>query len=78
MNDEEIRNIIKNQLKHLSKEQLIDALTDICMANPAFRMANALSSLQCTIPKDVIYEVQQISARFDPLQRIQKKESNHG
>lgn len=68
MNDEEIRNIIKNQLKHLSKEQLIDALTDICMANPAFRMANALSSLQCTIPK-VIYEVQQISARFDPLQR---------
>lgn len=68
MNDEEIRNIIKNQLKHLSKEQLIDALTDICMANSAFRMANALSSLQCTIPKDVIYEVQQISARFDPLQ----------
>lgn len=78
MNDEEIRNIIKNQLKHLSKEQLIDALTDICMENPAFRMANALSSLQCTIPKDVIYEVQQISERFDPLQRIQEKEVNHG
>lgn len=78
MNDEEIRNIIKKQLKHLSKEQLIDALTDICMASPAFRMANALSSLQCTIPKDdVIYEVQQISAG-DLLQRIQEKEVNHG
>ncbi len=42
MNDEEIRNIIKNQLKHLGKEQLIDALTDICMANPAFRMAGLM------------------------------------
>lgn len=73
MNDEEIRNIIKNQLKHLSKEQLIDALTDICMANPAFRMANALSSLQCTIPKDAIDGVQQISARFDPLHEYRKR-----
>lgn len=78
MNDEEIRNIIKNQLKNLSKEQLIDALTDICMVNPAFRMANALSSLQCTIPKDVIDGVQQINASFAPLQLIQEKEVNHG
>lgn len=68
MNDEEIRNIIKNQLKHLSKEQLIDTLTDICMANPAFRMANALSSLQCAIMKDAIDGAQQINSSFDPLQ----------
>lgn len=78
MNDEEIRNLIKIQLRHLSKELLIDALTDICMANSAFRMANALSSLQCTIMRDAIDGVQRINMSFDPLKRISEKEVNHG
>lgn len=33
-------------LKQLSKEELIDTLTDIRMGNPIFRIANALSSLR--------------------------------
>lgn len=77
MNDEEIRNIIKIQLQHLSKEQLIDVLIDICMVIPAFKMSNALSSLQCTNIRDAIDGVQQVNVSFNPLQRIAKKEVNH-
>lgn len=78
MSEEEIRNTIKDQLKHLSKEQLLDALTDICMVNPAFRMTNALSSLQCTNIRDAIDGIQQVNMSFDPLQRIKEKEVSHG
>lgn len=78
MNEEEIRNIIKYQLKHLSKEQLIDVLTDIYMVNPAFRMTNALSSLQCTNMRDAIDGIQQVNMSFAPLQPIPEKEMNHG
>lgn len=78
MSEEEIRNIIKVQLQHLSKEQLIDVLTDICMVIPAFRMSNVLSSLQCTNIKDAIDGVQQVNASFSPLQRIAEKEVNNG
>lgn len=78
MNDEEIRNLIKIQLRHLSKELLIDALTDICMANPVFRMTNVLDSLQCFNIRDVIDGVQRINMSFDPLKRISEKEVNHG
>lgn len=46
MNEEETLKTIKGKLKKLSKEELIDVLTDICMASPAFRLTNALSSLK--------------------------------
>ena len=78
MNEEEIRNMIKIQLQHLNKEQLIDVLTDICMVIPAFRMSNVLSSLQCTNIRYDIDSVQQVNMNFDPLQSILKKEENHG
>lgn len=78
MSEEEIRNIIKVQLQHLSKEQLIDVLTDICMVIPAFRMSNVLSSLQCTNIRYDIDRVQQVNMNFDPLQSILKKEEDHG
>ena len=65
-------------MRNIIKEQLIDALTDICMVNPAFRITNALSSLQCTNIRDAINGVQQVNASFDPLQQILKKEVNHG
>ena len=78
MNEEEIRNMIKIQLQHLNKEQLIDVLTDICMVIPAFRMSNDLSSLQCTNIRYDIDRVQQVNMNFDPLQSILKKEENHG
>ena len=78
MSEEEMRNTIKDQLKQLSKEQLIDALTGICMVNPAFRMTNALSSLQCANIRDAIDGIQQVNESFDPLQRLLEKEVNHG
>lgn len=73
MNEEEIRNMIKIQLQHLNKEQLIDVLII-----PAFRMSNVLSSLQCTNIRYDIDRVQQVNMNFDPLQSILKKEENHG
>lgn len=74
MNEEEMRNIIKEQLTKLSKEQLIDTLTEIRMAEPMFRIANALSNLQCTNIIDAIDGIQQVDMSFDPLKRISKKE----
>lgn len=74
MSEEEMRNTIKDQLKQLSKEQLIDALTGICMVNPAFRMTNALSSLQCANIRDSIDGIQRVNESFDPFQQILGKE----
>lgn len=74
MSEEEMRNIIKEQLKQLSKEELIDTLTDIRMANPIFRIANALSGLQCTNMKDSIDGIQRVNESFDPFQQILGKE----
>lgn len=74
MSEEEMRNIIKEQLKQLSKEELIDTLTNIRMANPIFRIANALSSLQCANMKDSIDGIQRVNESFDPFQQILGKE----
>lgn len=46
MNEEEIRNLIKSKLQNMSKEQLIDMLTDICMESIVIRKINAVSSMQ--------------------------------
>lgn len=70
MSEEEMRITIKEQLKQLSKEQLIDVLTDIRMAEPMFRIANALSSLQCTNIIDAIDGIQRVDESFDPFQQI--------
>ena len=70
MSEEEIWNAIKEQLKQLSKEQLIDILTEIRMAEPMFRIANALSNLQCTNIIDAIDGIQQVNESFDPFQQI--------
>lgn len=78
MNKEEMRNEIKGNLKNLSKEELIYVLNDICMENPAFRMKNVLSSLQCTNIRDSINGIQQVDMSFDPLKRISEKEVNYG
>lgn len=78
MNEEEKWNTIKGKLKNLSKEELIDVLTDICMERPAFRLTNALSSLKCTNIRDSIGGIQQVDMSFDPLKRISEKEVNNG
>lgn len=46
MNEEEIRNLIKSKLQNMSKEQLIDMLTDIYMESTVVRKINAVSSMQ--------------------------------
>lgn len=46
MNEEEIRNLIKSKLQNMSKEQLIDMFTDICMESTVIRKINAVSSMQ--------------------------------
>lgn len=46
MNEEEIRNLIKSKLQNMSKEQLIDMLTDIYMESIVIRKINAVSSMQ--------------------------------
>jgi hypothetical protein len=46
MNEEEIRNLIKSKLQNMSKEQLIDMLTDIYMESTVIRKINAVSSMQ--------------------------------
>lgn len=78
MTEEEMKNAIKAKLQRLSKKQLIDVLTDICMASPAFRLTNALSSLKCTNIRDSIGGIQQVDMSFDPLKRISEKEVNNG
>ena len=70
MSEEEMWITIKEQLKQLSKEQLIDVLTDIRMSEPMFRIANALSSLQCTNIIDAIDGIQRVDENFDPFQQI--------
>ena len=77
MNEEEMRNIIKDKLEKLSKEQLIDTLTAIYMSNTSYKISNAVSSIECTNIADTIDGVQQVNASFDPLQSILKKEVNH-
>ena len=46
MNEEKIRNLIKSKLQNMSKEQLIDMLTDIYMESTVIRKINAVSSMQ--------------------------------
>ena len=74
MTEEEMRNIIKEQLKQLSKEELIDTLTDIRMSNPIYRIAKDLSCLQSTNMKDSIDGIQRVNESFDPFQQILGKE----
>lgn len=77
MNEEEMRNIIKDKLKKMSKEQLIDTLTAIYMSNTSYKISNAVSSIECTNIADTIDGVQQVNASFDPLKRISEKEVNN-
>lgn len=60
MNEEEIRNLFKGKLQHLSKEQLIDHLVDISMAMPAINISTDLKSA---------INYQQVDASFATLQQ---------
>lgn len=72
-----IREIIKSNLQKLSKDELVDALTDAYMACPPFSMISALSCVQEI--KEAISQqanIQRINAQFaeikQPLSILEK------
>lgn len=66
---QQIRETIKNNLQKLSKEELIDTLTDIFMTRSAISMIDAVSSIQCVIPPISPY-VQRINDQFASIQQL--------
>lgn len=61
MMTDSVRNTIKNNLQKLSKDELVDALADIYIAN-------AVCNIQCTIPPISSY-VQCINNQFASIQQ---------
>lgn len=58
---QQIRETIKNNLQKLSKEELVNTLTDIFMSCSAINMIDAVSSIQC---------VQRINDQFASIQCV--------
>lgn len=73
--EEQIREIIKGNLQKLSKEELIETLADIFMAYSAFRMINAVSSIQCVTPPISSY-ARCINDQFARIQQSLSKLEN--
>jgi len=69
MNEEGLRDIIKSKLQNLSKEQLIDALVDVCMATLAFMYVNDIHNIRCTNIANEINYVQHVNSGFATLQQ---------
>ena len=63
-----VRNTIKNNLQKLSKDELVDVLADIYMTYSTINMANAVCSIQCTIPP-ISSHVQCINNQFASIQQ---------
>lgn len=68
MNEEEIRNIVKSKLQNLSKEQLIDHLTDICMDCTGIRMILGVNNISTDLINAIGYN-QRVNAQFAPLKQ---------
>lgn len=65
---QQIRETIKNNLQKLSKEELVDTLTDIFMTCSAISMIDAVSSIQCVTPPISPY-IQRINDQFANIQQ---------
>lgn len=65
---QQIRETIKNNLQKLSKEKLVNTLTDIFMACSAISMIDAVSSIQYITPPISPY-VQRINDQFASIQQ---------
>lgn len=72
---QQIRETIKNNLQKLSKEELVDTLTDIfitcsaiSMTCSAISMTDAVSNIQCVTPPISPY-VQRINDQFASIQQ---------
>lgn len=72
---EQIRKIIKDNLQKLSKEELIETLTDIFMTYSAINMIDAVSNIQHVAPPISPY-TQRINDQFaniqQPLSELEK------
>lgn len=66
MMKEEIRNLFKNKLQHLSKEELIDNLVDIYMTMPAIRLLLGVTNISTDLKSAVNYQC--VDASFAPLE----------
>ena len=68
-----IREIIKGNLQKLSKDELVDALADIYMACPPFRISSLSCVQEIKSPiKEVINQqanIQHINAQFAEIKR---------
>lgn len=62
---QQIRETIKNNLQKLSKEELVDTLTNIFMTCSAISAIDAVSSIQCVTPP----YVQRINDQFASIQQ---------
>ena len=63
-----IMETIKNNLQKLSKEELVDTLTDIFMICFAISMIYAVSNIQCVTPPISPY-VRRINDQFASIQQ---------
>lgn len=64
----QIRETIKNNLQKMSKEELVDTLTDIFMTCSAISVIDAVSSIQCVTPPISPY-IQRINDKFASVQQ---------
>ena len=65
---QQIRETIKNNLQKLSKEELVDTLTDIFMTCSAISMIDAVSSIQCVTPP-ISHYIQRVNDQFASIQQ---------
>lgn len=65
---QQIRETIKNNLQKLSKEELVNTLTDIYMTCSAISMIDAVSSIQC-ITQPIPPYIQRINEQFASIQQ---------
>lgn len=76
---QQIREAIKSNLQKLSKEELIDTLTDIFVTCSAISMIDAVSSIQC-VTQPISPYVQRINDQFaniqQPLSKLEKNEKD--
>lgn len=66
---QQIRETIKDNLQKLSKEELVNTLTDIFMTCSAISMIDAVSNIQCVTPPISPY-VQRINDQFASIQQL--------
>lgn len=68
MNEEEIRNLMKSKLQNLSKEQLIDTLTDIYINCTGIRMMLVANNISTDL-RNAIGDKQHVNASFATIQQ---------